>query len=419
MITFKQFLLGEADDGPVVAKAKLKHLEHIEELIVNEGPTGAKRALAFISRLIHVVGGNSDSNLAVNVKVDGAPSLTCGPLPAGEENAGEFFVGTKSALSPTGKRYTKHNAHAISQENSPGLAEKLEAALRYLPALGINQVMQGDFLFTPGDLKEVSIDNKDYITFKPNTITYAVEARSLTGKEVSQAKMGIVFHTVYEGDTIADMHATFNPDLSKLGTSPDVWWKSNRIQDFNESMPQESGSVDRLHQLLAQATREFNDIDTSLFSAMQQNPQLASFIKMHLNSKIRQNELVGHIEQHIDQLAGFVDRRHQLDIEKFKTAAKKQQVASAQAQYAQVIKQLRPELIKMFAFFNTVTDIKFAFLKSIKSFGGIEAFYKEGDKYTRTAGEGLVIADTQSHEIAKIIDRLDFARQNFNAPKDW
>ena len=152
---------------------------------------------------------------------------------------------------------------------------------------------------------------------------------------------------------------------------------------------------------------------------MQENNQLASFIKMHLNSKVRQNELVGHIEQHIDQLAAFVDRRHQLDMEKFKTAKKQQQVAAARQQYAQVIQQLRPQLIALFTFFNTVTDIKLLFLQSVKSFGGIEAFFKNGDSYEKTAGEGLVIADTENNEITKIVDRLTFSMTNFNAPKDW
>lgn len=418
MISFKQYYLLE-DDTSQEVKAKLKHLEHIEELIINEGPKGAQRAIAFINRLISAVSGNADAKLAVNVKVDGAPSLTCGPLPPGEENAGEFFVGTKSALSPTGKRYTKLNASKIAEENSPGLAEKLITALKYLPALGMTEIYQGDFLFTPGDLKEQTIEGKRYITFKPNTIMYAVEANSETGQAVRRAKMGIVFHTVYTGNTIADMHATFNPDLSKLRETPDVWWKSNRVQDYSAEMPLGAEDVEQLKQKLAIAQRELQQIDPSLFVAMEQNPQLASFIKMHLNSKVRQNQLVGHIEDHLDQLAGFIDARHAKDIEKFKTAAKKQQVAAQQQHYNQLVAQLRPQLAKMFSFFNHITEIKTVFLSKIKGFGGLEAFYKEGDKYTRTAGEGLVIADTETHEIAKIVDRLDFARQNFNAPKEW
>lgn len=416
MITFLTYLLQEADE-PV--KAKLKHLEHIEELIINEGPEGAQRALMFIDRLIAAVGGKNDSKLAVNVKIDGAPSLTCGPMPAGEPNAGDFFVGTKSALNPNGKRYTKANADMIAAENSPGLAEKLTAALEYLPAVGIKSILQGDFLFTPGDLKDASINGKQYITFKPNTITYAVEKGSKAAKEVAQAKMGIVFHTVYEGDTIATMHATFNPDLSALKQTPDVWWKSNKVQDFSETMPHSKDAVSKLTRLSQKAQQEFKLIDKTLFLAMQENNQLASFIKMHLNSKVRQNELVGHIEQHIDQLAAFVDRRHQLDMEKFKTAKKQQQVAAARQQYAQVIQQLRPQLIALFTFFNTVTDIKLLFLQSVKSFGGIEAFFKNGDSYEKTAGEGLVIADTENNEITKIVDRLTFSQQNFNMQKDW
>lgn len=419
MITFKQYILLEDDGAAPEVKAKLKHLEHIEELIINEGPAGAHRALTFIGRLINVAGGREDPNLAVNLKIDGAPSLTCGPLPKGEQGAGEFFVGTKSALSPTGKRYTKHNADKIAEENSPGLAEKLTAALNYLPALGMTEIYQGDFLFTPGDLKYETIEGTRYITFKPNTITYAVEADSETGAAVKQAKMGIVFHTVYQGDTIADMHATFSPDLSKLSESPNVWWKSNRIQDFSSTMPHGAEAIGQLQMMLQKARGEFAQIDQSLFEAMHENPQLAAFIKMHLNSKVRQNELVGHIEDHIDHLTAFIDRRHQMDFDKFKTDKKKQEVSAAREKYSGMMQQLRPQLIKLFAFFNHITDIKIALLNKIQSFGGLSAFFKEGDKYTRTAGEGLVIADTKSHEITKIIDRLTFARQNFNAPKDW
>ena len=418
MISFKQYILLEDDVAPEV-KEKLKHLEHIEELIINEGPSGAQRALSFLSRIIGVVGGKADKNLAVNLKIDGAPSLVCGPTPRGEPNAGEFFVGTKSALSPTGKRYTKNDMDRITAENSAGLAEKLTAAIKYLPALGMKEIYQGDFLFTPGDIVPATIDGTNYLTFKPNTITYAVEARSKTGAEVRQAKMGIVFHTVYQGNTFADMHATFNPDLSQLKETPDVWWKSNRIQDFSDTMPQKEGGVAKLQQQLAQAKKEFSEIDPALFQAMAQNPQLASFIKMHLNSKVRQNELVGHIDQHIDQLAAFVDRRHQMDIEKFKTPAKKAQVAAAQQQYGGLIKQLRPQLAKMFAFFNHITDIKIGLLDSVSSFGGLSAFFKEGDKYTKTAGEGLVLADTKSNDICKVINRLEFAKINFTMPKDW
>lgn len=418
MISFKQYILLEDDASPEV-KEKLKHLEHIEELIINEGPAGAQRALSFLSRIVGVVGGKEDKNLAVNLKIDGAPSLVCGPIPKGEQGAGEFFVGTKSALSPTGKRYTKNDMERIGAENSPGLAEKLTAALQYLPALGMKEIYQGDFLFTPGDLKAATIDGTNYLTFKPNTITYAVEARGKTGDEVRRAKMGIVFHTVYQGDTFTDMHATFNPNLSQLKDTPDVWWKSNRIQDFNDTMPQKPEGLAGLQAKLEQARNEYQQIDPALFTAMAQNPQLASFIKMHLNSKVRQNELVGHIDQHLDQLAGFIDRRHQMDIEKFKTPAKKASVAASQQQYGQLVTRLRPELAKMFAFFNHVTDIKVGLLDSVSSFGGLSAFFKEGDKYTKTAGEGLVLADTKSHEITKIIDRLTFARQNFNAPKDW
>ena len=99
-----------------------------------------------------------------------APAIICGINP---EN-GKFFVGTKSVFNKNPKvNYTNAD---ISKNHSGELASKLSIALKELKRLGIKGVLQGDFLFSQSDLKKISLDGEDMISFTPNTITYAVQS---------------------------------------------------------------------------------------------------------------------------------------------------------------------------------------------------------------------------------------------------
>ena len=69
-------------------------------------------------------------------------------------------------------------------------------------------------MFTQDDLEKKRIDGKEYITFQPNTIVYAVPMES-AGRILSST-MGIVFHTTYSGKTMEDMSASFTVNLRGL-----------------------------------------------------------------------------------------------------------------------------------------------------------------------------------------------------------
>jgi hypothetical protein len=60
---------------------------------------------------------------------------------------GKFFVGTKSIFNINPKfNYTDQDVD-LNHGNAPGLADKLKKALKYLPELGIKNILQGDFMF--------------------------------------------------------------------------------------------------------------------------------------------------------------------------------------------------------------------------------------------------------------------------------
>ena len=74
-----------------------------------------------------------------------------------------------------------------------------------MPQVIKDSVYQGDFLFSQEDLQMQNIEGEDLITFKPNTITYAIPAHSGLGQRIKQAKIGVIFHTKYTGISLQNL----------------------------------------------------------------------------------------------------------------------------------------------------------------------------------------------------------------------
>ena len=193
------------------------HLTHLEELVLTRGEEGYEMARSFLLEMIKVLRGDGDTKVSTSVKWDGAPAIFAGINP----DNGKFFVGTKSIFNKVPKiNYTVEDIN-YNHGHAPGLVDKLKKALYYLPSLGINKILQGDFMFDDGMLEIVDIDGEPHYRFKPNTIIYAVPVDSNLGQQIGNAKFGIVFHTTYND---LKSGASFGADVSQLKRRPDVWF---------------------------------------------------------------------------------------------------------------------------------------------------------------------------------------------------
>ena len=148
-------------------EGKNLHLEHIEDLVFNEGYLGAKRALNYLESIRQMLAKGKGETTKVTVKWDGAPAIICGTDPAD----GKFFVGTKSVFSADSKACKSQKDIDKFYGESAGLAAKLSIALKCLARLGIGGVLQGDLMFTPGDVNATVINGEEVYNFTPNTIT--------------------------------------------------------------------------------------------------------------------------------------------------------------------------------------------------------------------------------------------------------
>ena len=199
-------MLSFATKEVLLSEAKNTHMTHIEDQVIYGGVNGTRQAINALRELRNMLQGKTSGNLSV--KWDGAPAIFAGIDPSD----GKFFVAKKGIFNKNPKVYkTKADVDA---DTSGDLQDKLNAALEELPALGIKGVIQGDFLFGPGDLTKQKIEGVPYITFHPNTIVYAVPKDQ--ARELLNARIGIVWHTSYTGDSFENMTASYGVNVAGL-----------------------------------------------------------------------------------------------------------------------------------------------------------------------------------------------------------
>ena len=236
----------------VLTEFKRTHLEHIEDIIITDGYEGGKAVLEYFRGLLLTLKGSSSEAMSVSVKWDGAPAVVCGTNP----DNGKFFVGTKSVFAQNAKiNYTKGDI--AKNHGTDDLGQKLLKCLVHIKKLNIQGVVQGDLLFTDEDITRKNIGNKPHIIFKPNTITYAVPEGGDLAKQIDRAKVGIIFHTTYNGDTLADMTASGGADVTSFTKNDDVFFDNATYKDVsgsakftNEETRQFYNGIEKLEGLL-------------------------------------------------------------------------------------------------------------------------------------------------------------------------
>ena len=391
-----------------IPEAKNVHMEHIEDSIFNEGSEGVNSAIAFLSSVADMLSGNAKSSINVTVKWDGAPAVFAGINP---EN-GKFFVATKSIFNVNPKlNYTKAD---IRKNHSGGLAEKLEIALSVLPKLGIVGILQGDVMFTQSDIQTQTIDGESMYTFQPNTILYAVPVDSDLGNQIKKAKLGIVFHTKYSGKTIKELSASFDPKVNRLAQTRDVWFTDADFKDTSGSATltkaEHAKVMDLIRTAGSAAKRSSRFIDD-----LASRSEIISELKIYGNSLVRQGVSRGSAEGFIN----FYNSKMQTAMDKLKTDRAKERKESIRKNILGYLTKNSRKLDSVFALHFALTTIKIHLVRKLEQVKQIGTFIKTNDGFRVTAPEGFVAVDRMSNKALKLVDRMEFSKQNFTATKNW
>ena len=409
MRSFRTHLINEAKEG------KNLHLEHIEDEVLNGGVVGPRGAVNFLQSLRDMLAGSSSTNTFITTKWDGAPAVFCGINP--ENN--KFFVGSKSIFNKTPKiNYTSQD---IDNNHPPGLGEKLKVALQHLPKLGIKGILQGDMMFAKEDLAMKTIDGEQYVTFQPNTIVYAVPLKSQLSKEILNSKMGIVFHTEYTGNKMEDMKSSFNININSLNKTRDVWFRDAKFTDASGTATFTKRDTDSITRTLSLVGRTFQTISANTLNTIANNSDVNIIIKTFNNSKIRVGQTISNPRRHTDELIKYIENKFDKEIDKLKTENSKSTRRQKKVEFLKFFLQNKADLGNIFSLMNMLVDAKMMLVSKLERMEQLtQTFVRDGAGYKVTAPEGFVAVDKIKGGAVKLVDRLEFSRNNFNVElKNW
>lgn len=400
-----------------IVESKNTHMEHLEDNILNAGVDGTRQAINALRSLRDMLAGSSKKSVNVTIKWDGAPAVFAGVDPSD----GKFFVAKKGIFNKNPKVY-KTDAD-IDADTEGDLNTKLKLALEELPKLGIKGVVQGDFLYSRDDIKEVDIDGEPHITFHPNTIVYAVPKKSQLAKDILASRIGVVWHTTYRGNDFESMSASFGEEIaSGLKATKTVWSVDATFKDVSGTATFTEEETGEITGILSQAGKLFNGIKKETFNGISDNDDRLIRTKAFINSKIKVGERIRDPKSFVDDMVEYLEAHFEKDIQSKKSEAGKKSATAKKNEIMSYFENTpRSEIVDMFKLYNLIIDAKLMIIRKLDKAKQIGTFLKTKEGYQVTEQEGFVAIDHMGKNAVKLVDRLQFSRANFSPDiiKGW
>jgi len=294
------------------------------------------------------------------------------------------------------------------------LCYKLKSLLKLIPCLNIpdNEIWQGDFLFDDKTINVKKIHNKEYYTFKPNTLVYAIEKENRNPhlkKIIGNKKVGVIFHTKYTGTSLNDLNIDSNIDVvNQLSIINELFAIDPYIKsletNFNENefkyvfylMSEIYDYLEYLHE----SKNYYNIIN-----------ELSEYFILYNNYLIKNNL---NNESFIEEFSLFIKLRFEKQINERKTELSKFKL-NKQLEY---ILNIINENEDLFIFINntmkSVAKLKEIFIKKLnENVDWCKTFVElENNIYKETEHEGFVI--NINDNLVKLVDRKEFSKLNFS-----
>lgn len=407
----KKVLADLKENVTEAAEGKNTHLEHIEDLVFLQGKPGAQSALQYINSVRDMLENGGDSG-NLTVKWDGAPAIIAGIDPAD----GKFFVGTKGVFNATPK-FVKSTADLAQYEGN--LKDKLALAFNELGKLGIKNVVQGDMMYTADDLQTATIDGEESWTFGPNTVTYAVPKNSDLGKRIGNSKLGIIFHTTYTGDSIPEMQASFGADVSGLNKTSAVWVDDATYKDLSG---QASLTQQENKQILQGLNAAAGALKTADFAAVS-NEDYKKLFMQYVNARIKRGDMqIDDAQSFATDFTQWYNDYIQKEIAKLKNQdpaapAVKNRTDKIAVQNKFITDNMTG-IASALAVYKDIIAMKNMLINKLNKVDSIKTLIRTDTGYEVTNPEGFVAIGSDSGAV-KLVDRMEFSKNNFSAVKNW
>jgi hypothetical protein len=239
-------------------------------------------------------------------------------------------------------------------------------------------------------------------------------------RSITRSKMGIVWHTTYNGSAMADMEASFGADISKFKNSTNVWYRDASFVDATGTATFTKQETDTLNSTLSQAGSLFRTISARTLNIIATNDTYKIAIKAWNNSKVREGKEITNTSQHVAGLISSMEEKLNKSILEAKKADTRQKREMEKKVVMEFYKSNKNELKKIFDLQNLLVRAKNMIVRKLQQVQDSVGTYLRTDAtgLKVTAPEGFVAIDKIGNAV-KLVDRLEFSQANFNATKNW
>jgi hypothetical protein len=231
---------------------------------------------------------------------------------------------------------------------------------------------------------------------------------------MSAAQVGIIFHTTYTGDTIANLKAQYGADVAAFTRTADVWFDNATYKNVSgtanftkEEQQQFTTGIEQLKSLL-------NSVPNNLSAMLGVNKDFLPFFMLFINDQIRQGKIPTDTNQYLKDFAQFYQGRMQQQAAGLKAQKALQLRQQKMKDMPVFLKQMQKPLAAMMAFYKEVIALKNLTLAKLNKATSIGTFAQTDAGLEVTDPEGFVAVGTAGDAV-KLVDRLGFSRKNLTA----
>jgi hypothetical protein len=262
-------------------------------------------------------------------------------------------------------------------------------------------------MFDSSMLKSTNIDGKAHYSFRPNTITYAVEADSELGRQIAAAEFGIVFHTTYDS---LQSGATYGANVSNLKRNPKIWFDDAFFKDT-------TGVVTLTAEEAKQITINIKKADSIKIDYDNIPSEL---LNIYLNSEIRTGQFVDNPAISFKAFQQWYQLKVDKAVAKLKSDKGKSKASLAGQAKMDLFNQKKADIVNIFIVSKLLAEAKMIFVEKYNNaVYNTKHFVDDGSGGLKvSAPEGYVAVDHIGNGV-KLVDRLEFSKANFSMDKGF
>ena len=215
------------------------------------------------------------------------------------------------------------------------------------------------------------------------------------------------------------MNATFDVNVDNFTQTSDVWFKDAEYEKMDGIASFTQEETEKYFNVLSMAGRLFRTLNKKLLDGIKDDKYLNTQIKAFANFKIRQGMPIGNVNSHVVGLIRYLQNKLDKEVDKLKSVKGKENRRKKNEDILKFFTENKNALKNMFQMQNVLIAAKMIIIKKLQDIQPMTKTFIQTDKgFEITNPEGFV-AVTLDDGAVKLVDRLEFSRQNFLAPKTF